>query len=255
MSKKNIVALTIIATGASIAGMLYFWNKKKIQKKDSMMVSEYDNSNTENEINTNTSDNIVPDMESDDIIDQEMIIHKFIAYLVKNGIDAEEVVSICETITRIKHDLPDKFLDVKNKMIEMMNSEFDLKKSHDFDNENYRIMYSSIDPCQLFIKNGFKILSMGPDYQEDMMNLADTLADLQEENPDDAITVIYEIYHLFNDLNDDDITPSTYNDKFKSYVDKYVTEKANNSEPKNYEEVSFKETDDVEDTLENKEDN
>lgn len=238
MSKKDVITVSVIATiGAGIAGGLYLWNKKKNQKPCSINTNceceecECENSSDEpidieecvEEDEEISTDDIVPEISTrEDDIEKETIVHKFIAYLVKNGVDSEEVISICETITRIRYDLPDQFCDVKKKMLDMMSSKFSINKSHEFDKENFRLMYSSIDPCQLFIKNGFKILTMGPDYQTNMMELAEALTELQEKNPDEAMTVMYELYHIFNELETDDITDSTYDEKFKSYVEKYV---------------------------------
>lgn len=269
MNKKAIITLATIATGVGIAGILYFVNKKRVQKEG--LIDLYPD-----EENTNNDDNyeeVVPDTNVDeDITDRGTILHKFIAYLAKNGVDAEETVSICETITRIRQDIPDKFPEIKKKLFEIVNSDFDIQKTREFDNENYKIMYSSIDPCQLFVKNGFKILSMGIDCQESMMNLAEAITNLQDENPDEAISVIYELYHAFNELENDDITESTYETIFKPYVDKYVvdtnvvdtdidvddtTDADNDETPDEIDEainMSFKEVDDTSSSDNNTED-
>lgn len=222
MNKTKVISIIILAGLAGTAAAFYFWKKNKT-----------------NTTNDNTSDNTDIEVE-DDIIDIETEvdiavddmdsnIQSFMEYLMKNGISMEEAASVCETIIKIKEELPDIFPDVNKRMLDMMASEFSIDKSHEFDRENFRIMYSSIDPCQLIAKNGFKIIPMGSDYYDAMTDLAEALAELQENDPDEAMTAIYEIYHIFNSLDIEAIDDSTYVENFKVYVDRYVMAKDNDS--------------------------
>jgi hypothetical protein len=246
MTKKNII-LTIgtIGIGLGVSALLYYKHKKnkKIDSdtndielnndewKETTSDDHHDSSmvygeNAFLEVDTDDDnighiDTVIMEDETIDTIHDE-IINKFFEFLTSNGVDTFEAESICETIREIEANLPDQYMTTKYRMIEMMNSEFDLEKSQAFDKENFTTMYKSIDVCKLFLSNGFKILSMGPDYQDDMMELADRLAALIETNCDDVLDTVYDIYHIFNSISTDDITESTYEEKFKQYVDKYV---------------------------------
>ena len=218
MNKKNIFTITGFAAGTVIGIATAIIVIKRISAKknrvaeDSIMI----------DINDYNEVSIDDDVE-DTLIDSDMLVQNFMQHLMANGIGAEEVASICETITRIKMDLPDQFIDVSQKMVKLMETEFDLGDIIDFDRENFKLMYSSVDPCQLFVSNGFKILALGCEYQDAMMSLGDALTELQENNPNEAIHVIYEIYHIFNDIDVESITSDTFEEKFKPYVDKYVS--------------------------------
>lgn len=228
MNKKNLFTIVAIATSAGLSAVtLYLVNKNKKRTMSNSNNEEIYEDNINTPINVDTDDECTDILDTDNQFDNDYPIHRFIAYLVKNNVDVEEVISIAETITRIKQDLPEHFPAIRQKIDDMMASEFNLDASHEFDKENFKLMYSSIDPCQLFIKNGFKILAMGPDYQEPMMDLADAISDLKETNFDEAMQVIYEIYHIFNDLDSDDITTSTFDTLFKQYVEKYVKNTSN----------------------------
>ena len=230
MNKTYIlVSTSSFAAGILTAGLISLLKKNKENKQtndnpDIIECDEYFDNESDDE-SIGHIDNVIfdDDMSNSEISDRnEEEITQFMNYLIKHGRDINEVKSMCETISLIESELPDEYLSVRKHMLDIMDGEFDLEKTMKFDESNYHIMYSSIDPCQLFLKNGFKILSMGPDYQDDMMSLADALSDLKEDNNSEIDSVIYAIYHLFNDMQADDITPKTYEEKFKPYVNKYV---------------------------------
>ena len=77
-------------------------------------------------------------------------------------------------------------------------------------------------PCDFFVQNGFKVLALGADCQDDMMKLAGAIMDMMDTDKDRAINVMNRMYDIFESLDVSTITPETYETEFKSYVDMYV---------------------------------
>lgn len=235
--KLLMITATTIGAGLTASAIYLFYKNKKNKKADCKSVVEMSNITNDDsgidssyEGNTESIDSVYFDTEDENNIGRNMYEHErsqFINYLLTNGLTDAEINRIIETIIIIEDELPEEFETVRSKMLEILDSDFELEKVMHFDESNYNMLYSSIDPCQLFITNGFKILSMGPEYQDDMMNLSSALADLRETNKTEVAEVMYGIYHTFKDMDSETVTPDIYTSKFKNYIDKYVNSSVN----------------------------
>ena len=203
------VGIAVGVGTALVVGGVYIYNKK-FRKK-----------NTEQDVDDQSIDEVI-DTEVDAHEFEDSHIREYIAFMSKNGISYDETVSVAETIDNIRIELPEQFAAVKEKMDEIMNSEFDLDKCHEFDKENFRLFYSSIDLDALFKKKGLEIVALGSNHQHSMMTLLDTITNLQMNKEDSTLEIIYNIYHILKHLKLDDITETTYDEHFKKYVDELV---------------------------------
>ena len=216
MKKGTIIKIVVGSIcAAGVTTILYLKKKTKMEEMEiEDLHKEIDNSTFDETVSSDAKD--IHKRNQDEI-------HQFIAYLVKNGRNIEEVTSICETISLIEQlYLDTEYPEVRRQMLELMESEFDIEKTMEFDKNNYMIMYSSIDPSEHFNKNGFTILSMGPEYQEKLMDLADALAELKETNCSEFAEVMYDLFHIFTTVDMDTISSAFYTEVFQKYVDKYI---------------------------------
>ena len=130
MSKKYVAVVTTTAICAIAAGVAFLlkWRKQK-KVSDVIDVEETDDAEEEETVET-----------VDEEIDN-MIVHRFIAYLVKNGLDAEEAISVCETIIQIQEYLPNVYPEIAERMNDIMHSEFDRNMTMEFDKSNFTMLY------------------------------------------------------------------------------------------------------------------
>ena len=204
------VGIAVGVGAALVVGGVYLYNKK------------FRKTNTDQDDDDQSIDEAIDVDVADEHEFEDSHIREYIAFMSKNGISYDETVSVAETIDNIRIELPEQFVAVKEKMDEIMNSEFDLDKCHEFDKENFRIFYSSIDLDALFKKKGLEIVALGSDHQHSLMTLLDTVTNLQMNKEDSTLEIIYNIYHILKHLNLDDITETTYDEHFKKYVDEVV---------------------------------
>lgn len=235
MIKKRILAITTAVAGAAIiGGAAYYYNKFKKTQKENADVFDEDNiidemQQPKEEECDQTNDHVVKNVIFDDIkSDDEQAnvmtdLYFIISYLARNNVDNAILNDSCTTIYRIHSTLPKQYPIVRDRIYELINTEFDLNKVVEFNKSLMEIMYTSIDPCDYFVKNGLEILAMGPDCQDDMMLLAGSIMSLMDENIDEAIEVMHQIYDIFDRIKTEEITSDTYEKEFKSYVDKYVS--------------------------------
>ena len=219
MSKKNLI-LTSLAISTSVISVATAIVYAVIKKKQNTEDGENNQADNFDDYSGKVIDN--ESFDTDETNHDNADINEFTTFLMNNGRDSEEVKSITETITMIKQLYPDEYTKVKTKMTDIMNSEFDLANSLKFDEENFILVYGSMDPSALFIKNGFNILAMGPDCQNDMLKLAIALSDLKDQDNTEFANVMYEIYHVFHDNKTEDIDSTIFEKHFKQYVDKYL---------------------------------
>ena len=222
---KLIVCTTTVAGG--VASIIYFKKKKNAQKEtienDSEVIDSNDN------IDTAFFDIEVTKDDQEISTRNKAEIDAYRAYLMKNDKSAN-VSLICETLSLIEETYRyTEYPKIREQLLDILNNEFDMEKCMEFDNSNFKFMYGSIDPCQFFIQNGFKILALGSDYQEIMMDFAEALAELQEIDRFEYATVMNHIYHILAEHDVEDITPDLYNE-FKVYIDRYLTIDSNNEE-------------------------
>lgn len=223
MNKKILITMTVasittaVTTLATIACVSWKKRNKNINN------TQTDNEYSDGIMDTN-SFNEVPTSE-EEVKRDNADIDQFIAFLIKNGRDIEEVKSVYETITLIRENNPNEYPNVKSKMFELMDREFDLEASLKFDNDNFMLVYGNMNPCNIFIRNGFKILEMGPEHQHEILLLIDALIHLKDKDQSEFATVMCEIYHTFNMLESGKISATAYDEKFKKYVDTYIRTK------------------------------
>ena len=210
MNRKNVIAIaTITSIGAGITGYIIAHTINKKRKID-------------NTTDLESND----DKRSDNGMESfQYTLIQYIGYLKEAGLDDAEIDSIVETILGIKDKLPNEVPSLVKQMNDLMTVEYDGEKSRAFDRCNFTLLYSSISPLELFNKNNFYILAMGPEHQESMHSLANVIAGLQTTKSDEALQIIYEINQIFKDFDNNsiDVSPATFDEKFKTYVDKYVS--------------------------------
>ena len=111
-------------------------------------------------------------------------------------------------------------------MKNLINSEFNLEECHKFDKDNFKFFYSNLDIDNLFNRNGLKILALGPDHQEEMIELMNVLRELQDNQTDEGFEVLDEVYHILkNVIDSDSITPDTFDKCFKKFIQKNESNK------------------------------
>ena len=230
MNKKAIAIAATAGIGVIVGGTLYILNKNKKHNVNTDM--EENLNQIDDSVFVETTEDIIPDGNTDECnIDDDIIPLKFATYISKNGIVNHEntnvieavtvFTNICDIIERAKLYAPEYYQTIKRRIIEIMLNDFDMEVINKFYDEISTELYLNIDPCNVFIKNAFKILEFDPENQESILNLADELAKIQKEEPKRVESVIHEICDIFDVLHDEEIQESTYSVYFKEHVNRF----------------------------------
>jgi hypothetical protein len=121
---------------------------------------------------------------------------------------------------------PDKFNETLEKIREIMSSEsFDLEKTMKFDNDNFMLVYGSMDPIKMsMFRYGFFIEKFDEEKSKNLFDIFIKLYDLKRKDLSAFATKMYEVYHVFESVKDKEITEDTYDMYFKKYAEKCTEE-------------------------------
>ena len=241
----SIAAITIGTIGA--IGISYLLKKHK-EEIANILTNEDANSLTDiddNEMDIEVHDNIVNDVEetvaketdSEETIiknpfvdEYKLLRYKFINYLAKNNVSDDTILNICKTILDIQEDLPEEYPIIKSRVEDIMNSEFDSKKIDEFFDYLYIKLYTNVVPCDVFVKYIEKTRRMGDECQIALLDLVEVIDEGINYNNDDAIDAFADMYNCLKYMPEESFNEDTYTQKFKPYVDKFVTKYTKNDE-------------------------